>query len=85
MGEIDPGACAGSLVPAHWCVELGPIPLVGRAVSWGVFRCGSVLRMTLGSLSDDGWQYVHMVLVVFPEASHPWRLHGVVWGHVVPV
>ena len=52
--EVDPGACAGFLmggtVPAHWQVELGLIPLVGRDMSRGMVKGGSVPRMTLDSL-----------------------------------
>ena len=55
------------LVPAHWWVELGLIPLVGRAVSRGVLRAGSGFRMTLGNLSADGWGCVPTLLVVWPE------------------
>ena len=45
------------LVPAHWWVELGLVPLVSRAMSRGMFRGGCELRTTLGSLSADGWGF----------------------------
>ena len=64
-------------VPAHWWVELGLGPLVGRAVSRGVFRGGCRLRNTFLSLSDDGWGFVPALLVVWPEASqHCWAGPG---------
>ena len=43
------------LLPAHWWVEVSLVPLVGRAVSRGVFRCGCGFRTTLSSLSADAW------------------------------
>ena len=42
------------LVPAHWWVQLGLVPLVGRAVSQGMFRGSCWLRITLGSLKLIG-------------------------------
>ena len=48
------------LVPAHGRVELGLVPLVGRAVSRGVSRGGCGLRMTLGSCQWVGL-YSHLV------------------------
>ena len=65
------------LVPAHWWVELGLVPLVGRAVSGGVFRGGCELSMTLGSLSADRWGCVPTLLIVWPEASQHWSLQAV--------
>ena len=45
-------------------MELGLVPLVGRAV----------LRKTLSSLSADGWGCVPALLAVWPEASqHCWE------------
>ena len=52
------------LVPAHWYMELGLVPLVSS--------CG--LRKTLGRMSADGWGCVPTVLVVWPEASQNWSL-----------
>lgn len=50
VDEVDPGApvgfMVGGMVLAHWWVELGPVPLVGRAVSRGVIRGGCVPRRT---------------------------------------
>ena len=55
------------LVPVHWWVMLGLIPLVGRAMSRGVFRGGCEFSMTLGSLSADVWVCVPILLLVWPE------------------
>ena len=59
VGEVGPGFVQTSswerLVPAHWWVELALTPVVGRAVSWGMFRGGCALRTTLGSCSADRW------------------------------
>ena len=52
------------LVSALWRVELGLVPLVGKAMSGGLFWCGCDLSMTLGSLSADGSGYVPVLLVV---------------------
>ena len=68
---------------AHWWVELGLVPLVGRAMSRGMFRGSLELRKTLGSLSADGWGCVHLLLVVWPEASQHWSLQAVGWGQVL--
>ena len=48
------------LVPAHWQVELGLVPLVSRSV----FRGGCGIRTTLISLSTDGWGFVPNSLVL---------------------
>ena len=58
-------------------MELGLVPLVGRAVSGGVFRGGCELSMTLGSLSADRWGCVPTLLIVWPEASQHWSLQAV--------
>ena len=42
-------------MPAHWCVELGFGPLVGRVVSRDMSRIICGLMKSLGSLSADGW------------------------------
>ena len=55
-------------MPAHWWVELGLFPLVGRAVSHGVFWGGCEFSMTLDSLSSNGLVSVPVLLVVWPEA-----------------
>ena len=67
-------------MPAHWRLELGLVPLVGRAVSGGVFRGSCGLRKTLGSLSADGWGCVPALLVGWPEASQHWILQ---WGLIL--
>ena len=62
-------SCWKGLVPSQWWVELGLVPLMGRAMSRGVFRVGCGLRGTLGSLSADGWGCVPTLLFVWPEAA----------------
>ena len=42
-------------VSSYWWVELGFVPLVGRAMSRGVFVGGYCVRRTLDSLSADEW------------------------------
>lgn len=55
VDEIHPGYCQAScwewLVPAHCWVELGLVPLMGRAKFRGVIRESCVPRMTLCILS----------------------------------
>ena len=68
------------LVPAHWWVDLCHVPLVGRAMSRGVFIGGSWLRTTLDSLSPEGWDCVPTLFIVWPEASQDWILQAVGWG-----
>ena len=65
---------------AHWWVELGLGPLVGKALSGGVSRGGCGLRKTLGSLSAYGWGCVPTQLVVWPAASQHWCLQTIGWG-----
>lgn len=54
MGEAGLEVCTGiwgkGPAPAHWWVEFGLGPLVGRVMSRG--GCG--LRNSLGNLSADG-------------------------------
>ena len=57
-------------MPALCWVELDLVPLMGRAVSGGVFWSVCELSMTLGSLSADGWVCVPVLLVVWREASY---------------
>ena len=57
------------LVTAHWWVEEGLGPLVGRVVSRGVSRGGCVFNKILGSLSTDGWGCVPSLLAAWPEVS----------------
>ena len=69
-------------MPAHWCMELGLVPLVGRALSRGVFNGSYGLRKTLGCLSADAWGCVPALLVVRTEVSQHWSLQAVKWGQV---
>ena len=55
-------------MPAHWQVELIPIPLVGGALSLGEIRGGCVPWGSLGSLCTDGWGYDPTWIVVCPGA-----------------
>ena len=61
-------------------LELDPIPLVHRAVSWGVFIGGHGIRNTLSSLSADGWACVPLLFVVCTKISQHWSLQAVEWG-----
>ena len=73
VGKVGPGFCEGFLMGgtgAFPLVELGLVPLVGRAVDRDCCR----LRMILGSLSADGWGWVPALLTLWPEASQPWSL-----------
>ena len=58
----------GQSLPAEGVV-LGLGLLVIRAVSRGIYRGDCELRKTLSSLSLDGWDYVSVFLVIWPEAS----------------
>ena len=58
------------LVPTQWWVELGLVPLVGRAM----------LIDTLSLLSAFGWSCVPTLLVVWPEVTQHWSLQAVWWG-----
>ena len=49
-------------MPVHWWVELGLGPQVVRAGSSGISRGGCGLRMSLGSLSAEGWDCVPTLL-----------------------
>ena len=69
------------LLPAPWWVELGLVPLVGRAMSRGAFRGDFVLRKTLGRLSADGWGCVPTLFIVWPEVFQHWN-QAVGWGKV---
>ena len=68
------------LVPAHWWVELGLVPLVGRAMSEDVFSAGCGLRKALSCLSADRWGCFPALLVVWPVVSQHWSLWTVGWG-----
>ena len=60
-------------------MELGFIPLVGRAVTRDVFWGLCELSTTLGSLSANGWCCVPVLLVFWHEASSTgacWPLGG---------
>ena len=54
---------------AFWWVELILFPLIGRAMSGGIFWCVCELSMSLSSLSADGWVCVPVLLVVWHKAS----------------
>ena len=56
-------------MPAHWQVEVIPIPLVGRALSLGEIRGGCVTGVSLGSLFTDGWGCDPTWIIVWPGAS----------------
>ena len=71
------------LVPAHWWVELGLVPLVGRAMSGVCLLSSGLLWKTLSSLSADGWGCVPTLLVVWPDSSQHWSLEAVGWGQVL--
>ena len=60
----------GGLVPAHWWVELGLVPLAGRTVF-------------SKQLCADGWGCVPTLLVVWPEASQHWSLQVLGGGQVL--
>ena len=58
---------------AHWWVELVLGPIVGLAVSGGVYW----LKKSLGSLSADGSDCIPALLLVWLESSQHWSLQGV--------
>ena len=64
------GFLVGGTGVCHWWVELSLVPLVGRAMSRGVFRDDYRLRKTSSSLFVGGWGRVSAPLVVWPETSH---------------
>ena len=61
---------------AHWWVELGLGPLMGRVMSRGMSTGGCRLRESLGSWSADGWGFVPTQIVVRLEASQHSLLGG---------
>ena len=67
------------LVPAHWWVELGPRPLVGRGMSRG----GSRHRKSLGSPSTHGWGCVPTQFAFWPEESQHWSLQAIGWSQIL--
>ena len=64
-------------------MELGLVPLVGRAMLWDMFWSDCELSMTLGSLSADGWGSVPVLLVVWPEVFQHWSLQALGCGWVL--
>ena len=56
-------------MPVFRCVGLDLVFLVGTAMSSGVYWGVCELIMFLGSLSDDGWGCVPVLLVVWHGAS----------------
>ena len=81
--EVSAGFLEGEVTACPLVIELGLWPLVGKTVPWEVSRGGWVLKKSLGSLSDVGWTYVPIQLVVWPEASQHWCLQAVGWGQVL--
>ena len=73
MSEVGPEG----LVPAHWWVNLALGPLVGKAMSRGVFGSNCELRVTSGSLSDDGWGCIPTLLVISPKVSQQRSLQAI--------
>ena len=66
-------------MPVFWMVGLDLVPVVGRAMSGGVFWGVCELSMTLGSLSANGWGCVPVLLVVWHGTSSSgacWPLGG---------
>ena len=66
-------------MPVFWWVGLGPVFLVGRAMSGGVFWGVCELSIILGSLSANGWGCVPVFLVVCHGPSSTgayWPLGG---------
>ena len=57
-------------MPAHWQVEVIPIPLVGGALSLGETRVDCVPGGSLGSLFTDEWGCDPTWIVVWLGASH---------------
>ena len=55
---------SGRLMPAHWWVELGLVPLVGVLYQCVCLAGSYRLRKTLGSLYTDGRDCVPAILVV---------------------
>ena len=66
-------------MPVFWWMSLGLVFLVGRTMSSGVFWGVCDLIMILGSLSDNGWGCVPVLLVVWHRVSSTvacWSLSG---------
>ena len=76
---VQASSCEG-LVPAHWLVELGLVPLVGISMSRDVFRGICALKKTLGSISDDEWDHIYMLYLVWLEESQQLRLQAIECG-----
>ena len=64
-------------------MELGLVPVVGRAMSSVVFWGVCELSTTLGNLSADGWGCVSVLLVVWPETFQHWSLLSAGWGQLL--
>ena len=64
-------------------MELGLGPLVGKAMSRGVFRGTFGLRKSLGGLSAAGWGCIPTQFVVWPEVSLHRSLQAVGWDQVL--
>ena len=55
------------------------VPLVGRAMSRGMFGGSCELHLNSGSLSSDRWGCVSNLLIVWPEVFQHWSLQVVWW------
>lgn len=51
------------LAPVHRWLKLGLVPLVGRAMTRGVFIGDCKLSVALGTVSDDGWGCASVLMV----------------------
>ena len=69
VGEAGSGACAGFLVgrtsTCYWWVGLCFVLLVGRAMSRDVFLGCCWLRMTLGNMFADEWDFFQLFSSLF--------------------
>ena len=63
------------LVSALWWVELGPVSLLGMAVSRIVFRGSCWLSMALGSLSANEWACISILWLIFGLRHFSTRTH----------
>lgn len=62
-------------------LELGLVPLMGKATSRSVSGGDYVLKRTLCCLFVDGWGSVLFLLLVWHNASLHWSLWALGWGH----
>ena len=64
-------------------MELSLVSLLGWVSSGGVFWSVCELSMTLGILFANGWGFVPVLLVVWPETFQHWSLQAVCWDWVL--